>query len=49
MNALEASAAAVWLHGEAANRFGAGLIADDIADTLPQVLQALRTALSVDC
>lgn len=48
MEAFAAAAAAVWLHGEAANRFGAGLIADDIADTLPQVLQALRTALSVD-
>lgn len=49
MDMFEASCAAVWLHGEAANRFGAGLIADDIADALPQVLQALRTALSVDC
>lgn len=49
MDVFSGSAAAVWLHGEAANRFGAGLIADDIPDMLPSVLQELRTALSVDC
>ena len=48
MGAFEAAAAAVWLHGEAANRFGAGLIAEDIADSLPPVLQALRSRLSPD-
>ena len=31
MEAFEAASAAVWLHGEAASAFGAGLIADDIA------------------
>jgi len=48
MEPFEAAAAAVWLHGEAANRFGAGLIAEDIADALPPVLQALRSALSAE-
>ncbi len=36
-----AAAAAVWLHGEAARRFGPGLIAENIPDTLPAVLLAL--------
>lgn len=45
MDAFEAACAAVWLHGEAATRFGAGLIAEDIADALPPVLQALRARL----
>lgn len=41
MGALNAAAAAVWLHGEAARAFGAGLIADDLPDQLPGVLQQL--------
>lgn len=48
MDAFEAAAAAVWLHGEAANRFGAGLIAEDIADSLPPVLRSLRSLLGRD-
>ena len=32
---------AVWLHGKAARRFGPGLIAEDIPDTLPPVFLAL--------
>ncbi len=36
-----ASAAAVWIHGEAASRFGRGLIAEDIAEEIPGVLQDL--------
>lgn len=41
MPAFEASAAAVWMHGEAAKLFGLGLIAEDLPSLLPQVLQKL--------
>lgn len=41
MPAFEAACAAVWLHGECANVFGPGLIAEDIPDALPGVLRAL--------
>ncbi len=37
MAAFEAACAAVWLHGECANLFGRGLIAEDIPDVLPRV------------
>jgi len=40
MPAFEAAGAAVWLHGAAATRFGPGLIAEDLPETLPQVLAA---------
>ncbi|MSP95317.1 MAG: NAD(P)H-hydrate dehydratase [Alphaproteobacteria bacterium] len=42
MNAFDAACAGTWLHGEAAKRFGLGLIAEDIPEQLPAVLQALR-------
>ena len=41
MPAYEAAAAGVWLHGAAAMAFGPGLIAEDLAETLPSVLRAL--------
>jgi ADP-dependent NAD(P)H-hydrate dehydratase / NAD(P)H-hydrate epimerase len=41
MSAFDAASAAAWLHGEAANRFGIGLIAEDIPEQLPEVLRAL--------
>ena len=41
MPAFDAAAAAAWLHGEAATRFGPGLIAEDIAEFLPEVLRDL--------
>ena len=45
MPAFKASCAAVWLHGEAANTFGpgliSGLIAEDLTEMLPRVLQNL--------
>jgi hydroxyethylthiazole kinase-like uncharacterized protein yjeF len=37
-----AGAAAAWLHGTAAARFGPGLIAEDIIDELPPVLRHLK-------
>jgi hydroxyethylthiazole kinase-like uncharacterized protein yjeF len=41
MPAFEAAACGVWLHGEAANLFGPGLIAEDLPDILPRVLANL--------
>lgn len=41
MPVFEAAAAAVWLHGAVALEFGAGLIASDIIDGLPLVLEEL--------
>ncbi len=37
-----AAAAAVWLHGAAANEFGPGLIAEDLPDLLPGVFRRLN-------
>lgn len=36
-----ASAAAVWMHAEAAKKFGKGLIAEDLPDMIPQVWREL--------
>jgi NAD(P)H-hydrate epimerase len=41
MPAFEAACAAVWLHGEAANEFGPGLISEDLPDMLPKVYRRL--------
>jgi NAD(P)H-hydrate epimerase len=41
MDAYLAAAAAVWLHGAAAQEFGPGLLAEDLPDLLPSVLRAL--------
>ena len=41
MKAFDAAAAAVWLHGEAAQQFGLGLIAEDIPEQLPSLLRRL--------
>lgn len=35
------AAAAVWMHGEAASKFGPGLLAEDLPDRLPAVLRKL--------
>ncbi|HEX7390473.1 MAG TPA: NAD(P)H-hydrate dehydratase [Acidiphilium sp.] len=40
MDRFEAACAAVWLHGEAARRVGPGLIAEDLADALPEAIRA---------
>jgi ADP-dependent NAD(P)H-hydrate dehydratase / NAD(P)H-hydrate epimerase len=41
MDGFDAAAVAVWLHAEAARRFGPGLIAEDIPEALPAVLREL--------
>jgi ADP-dependent NAD(P)H-hydrate dehydratase / NAD(P)H-hydrate epimerase len=46
MSAFEAACAAVWLHGECANGFGPGLIAEDIPEALPKVLAKLLAVAS---
>jgi NAD(P)H-hydrate epimerase len=45
MPAYEAACAAVWVHGAAAERFGRGLIAEDLPETLPGVLTELLGGL----
>lgn len=44
MSPLGASLAAVWIHGEAGRRLGAGLIAEDLVDMLPDILNQLAPA-----
>lgn len=39
MPAFEAACAAVWIHGQAANQGGPGLIAEDIATLMPAILR----------
>jgi NAD(P)H-hydrate epimerase len=41
MDAFSAAAAAVWMHGAAAQMFGPGLIAEDLPDLLPRALRDL--------
>ncbi len=48
MPAFEAACAAVWLHGECANAFGPGLIAEDLPEVLPGVLRRLRETSNAD-
>jgi hydroxyethylthiazole kinase-like uncharacterized protein yjeF len=42
VDSYKAAVMAVWLHGEAAFRFGPGLIAEDLPEQLPAVLTALK-------
>ena len=41
MPGWEAACAAVWMHAEAGTRFGPGLVAEDLPETLPAVLRDL--------
>ncbi|MEM8987344.1 MAG: NAD(P)H-hydrate dehydratase [Pseudomonadota bacterium] len=45
MPAFEAAAAGVWLHGAAGDVVGRGLIAEDLPEAAPRVLQALWDSL----
>ena len=42
MDPFEAAAAAVWLHGEAGQAVGPGLVAEDLLAVLPGVLRGLK-------
>lgn len=44
LDAFGAACAAAWLHGEAAAAVGPGLIAEDLAEALPKVLEPLAVA-----
>jgi ADP-dependent NAD(P)H-hydrate dehydratase / NAD(P)H-hydrate epimerase len=41
-HAHSAACAAVWIHAECANRFGPGLIAEDLPEIIPEVLRHLH-------
>lgn len=41
MDTFDAACAAVWLHADAATRFGPGLISEDLSEVLPKSLTAL--------
>ncbi|MNE88442.1 ADP-dependent (S)-NAD(P)H-hydrate dehydratase [compost metagenome] len=41
MDSFDAACAAVWIHADAAHRFGPGLIAEDLPEMIPAVLAEL--------
>jgi len=48
MTGFDAACAGAWIHAEAANIFGPGMISSDIVDMLPTVLQTLLKISSVN-
>ena len=48
LDPFEAACMATWIHGEAARAFGPGLIAEDLPDALPGVLNKLREMKRTD-
>lgn len=48
MPAFEAACAAVWLHGEAGNEAGPGLISEDLPEVLPAVYRRLLGSRTTD-
>jgi NAD(P)H-hydrate epimerase len=42
MDGFDAACAGAWIHGEAANKFGVGLISEDLPNKIPEVLQDLE-------
>ncbi|MGN6462065.1 MAG: NAD(P)H-hydrate dehydratase, partial [Pseudolabrys sp.] len=46
MESFEAACAAAWIHAEAAEAHGPGLIAEDLPEALPGVLRCLRAGVS---
>ena len=45
MASFEAAAAGAWLHGEAANLFGPGLISEDLPEQLPALFRRLQNEI----
>ena len=45
--AFEAACIGAWMHGEAAQEFGPGLIAEDLPDALPSVFRNLYDELDI--
>ena len=48
MPAFEAACAGVWMHGEAADAVGPGLIAEDLPERLPEVLNRIHREAGTD-
>jgi NAD(P)H-hydrate repair Nnr-like enzyme with NAD(P)H-hydrate dehydratase domain len=46
--AFEAACIGVWMHGEAGNEAGPGLIAEDLPEVLPAVFRRLYDELGID-